>query len=72
MPDVTLLLVGLSAFTGGVFCGTLVVGPKLYASVTRILGEMSHDMNPRRDAILAEGPSPEIQASYFASRASMR
>lgn len=49
MPDVWMnVLVGASAFAGGVFCGTAFIGPKLYAAVTGILGQMSHDLNPRR------------------------
>lgn len=49
MPDISYLLVGASAFAAGVFCGTAVVGPKMLAAVTGILGQMSHDLNPRRD-----------------------
>lgn len=53
MPDYwTNVLIGISAFAGGVFCGTAMVAPKLYAAVTGILGQMSHDLNPRRDASL--------------------
>ncbi|MBA3315459.1 MAG: hypothetical protein H0T47_19500 [Planctomycetaceae bacterium] len=49
MPEFTTVLVGLSAFFAGIFCGTAVVGPKIVSAVTGILGQMSHDLNPRRD-----------------------
>lgn len=45
----TLFLVGVSAFAGGVFCGASVVGPKIYSAVTGTLGEMSRDLNPGRN-----------------------
>ena len=44
------VLLGLSAFAGGVLCGSAVIGPKLYAALTGTLSQMSHDLNPRRDA----------------------
>ena len=41
---------GMGMFAAGVFCGTMVVGPRLYAAVTGTLNVMSHDLNPRRHA----------------------
>lgn len=45
-----LIITGVAAFAAGLFCGTAVVGPKLYAAVTGTLDEMSHDLNPHRDS----------------------
>lgn len=49
-PLMTDILIALSAFAGGVFCGTSLIAPKVYAAVSGTLTQMSHDLNPRRDS----------------------